>query len=183
MRISILRKKELLLRTLFKIKNRLQRRINVLKSIRYRFVRNAVYYIDGDNNPLKRLVGIEKLPAGDIVKIFCAEDSSYFRDYKRREELKQRCSCSLKFIPVKPGPDAVDFAIGMDAYGVCLKDPGSRIYLLSSDRHFRVISQQLRAMTHNSNTVWHMETISDAYIKDESLKFKGIWSYWGKNKK
>ena len=159
-------------------KRNIRKRISVIKSFRNFVSKRAVYYVDGDNSPQERIIGIEKLTRRDRVKIFCASDGSYFHDPKRREELKEICDCRISFIPIKPGSNAVDFAIGMDAYYKCMSDPGCHIYLLSGDRHFTVIKQQIEAMAHKKTSVMHLNTIEQAYKKDEKYKFKGIWSCW-----
>jgi len=140
--------------------------------------KRTIYYVDGDNCPAQRIVGIENLGPKDMVKIFCAKNNSYFRDYRKREELKERCKCKVLFIPIKPGPDAVDFAIGMDAYGECQNNIRCRIYFISRDKHFDVIKNQIDVLTKKRAIVKHLETINEAKCCDNNRSFKQMWECW-----
>lgn len=140
----------------------------------------AVYYVDGDNDPCRRILGIEKLSEKDIVKIFCAKNNSYFKNPERRYELRQSCKCKIYFIPVNPGSDAVDFAIGMDAYGRYLKSYSTNIYLLSGDKHFDVIREQMEVLTGNEVSVMRIDTIREAKNIDEKKQCMKLWPTWRK---
>ena len=153
-------------------KNRVKRWYIYVKRDIYRKIRNfkrlngcmrvkSVYYIDGDNDPERRILGIEDLSRHDVVKIFCANNNSHYSHYKRRESLQNRCKCKIKFIPVMPGPDAVDFAIGIDAYGTYMKKPRRNIFLLSGDKHFTVIKRQIDILSNGLASVRHISMISE----------------------
>lgn len=152
--------------------NRIKRRYKHFKHDMIRRVRkfgenfnginkNAIYYVDGDNDPEKRVTGIEKLSRKDVVKIFCAANNSHYSDYNKREKLKNKCKGKVIFIPIAPGPDAVDFAIGIDAYGTYMKRPRSNIFLLSADKHFTVIKRQIDILSDGMANVRHIGMIND----------------------
>lgn len=161
-----------------KIKQNVLKKRNIFKGLQQSLGGYATYYVDGDNKPQERIVGIESLSKNDRVMIFCADGASYFHDYRKREELLEKCRCKVSFIPIKPGADAVDFAIGMDAYYKCMSEPGQRIYLLSGDKHFTVIKQQIDAMANKKIRVMHLNSIEQAHRKDERHRFKEAWDCW-----
>lgn len=169
--------------SLRRIRGKLRKRIEIIKGFKNTIGEHAIYYVDGDNKPQERIVGIEHLSENDRVKIFCANNASYFHDCRRREELLEKCSCKVSFISIKAGADAVDFAIGMDAYNKCMTNPGQHIYLLSGDKHFTVIKQQIEAMAYKKTKIMHLNTIEQAYKRDERYRYKGIWNCWIGGKK
>lgn len=143
-------------------KRDIYRRLRLIEHKMNIVYKNSVYYVDGDNNPEKRIIGIEELSKRDVVKIFCANNNSHYSNYERREQLEEKCKCKIIFVSVIPGPNAVDFAIGIDAYGVYIKKPGRNIFLLSADKHFTVIKRQIDSLSHGRANVKHLGMICEA---------------------
>lgn len=137
-----------------------------------RSMMKSTFYVDGDNDPVKRIWGIERLSPRDTVKIFCARNHSYYKNPARREDLRSRCCCKVQFIPVPPGTNAVDFAIAMDAYGTCGKSTWNYVYLISGDKHFDVIQEQLQAFYGNGQIGARAETILEAHESGRIEKYK-----------
>ena len=104
-----------------------------------------VYYIDGDNCPCERMRGMELLAERDIVMIYHVRTGSYYT-HQRRASIRDRYVCNVKFIPVNPGSNATDFAIGLDAYDTLLHHPKTKVHLISGDKHFDVITTQIKAL-------------------------------------
>ncbi len=160
------------------LRNKFGKRLDMLRERMDLSCGGALYYVDGDNTPKERINGIENLTSRDIVKIFYAEGSSCYDDVTRQEELIERCECSISFISVEPGSNAVDFAIAMDAYHRCMTAPGCHIYLLSADRHFTVIKKQIQAMADCRTEVMHLGSVAEAHRSYERQCSGGIRSCW-----
>ena len=130
------------------------------KKIICRIKPRNIYFVDGDNTPVERLLGIDQLGKYDEVRIFCARNTSYFKFKERRDELCERTNCIIKFIPIEPGNNAVDFAIALDAYRQTLKtQKRGKIYLVSKDKHFDVIKKQLKKMREKKIEIRRIENI------------------------
>ena len=155
------------------IKNRIRRWCNqgkrelcyVLRSIKKLkggFSKKTVYYVDGDNDAEIRVAGIEKLQKKDIVKIFSSWDHGYFNNEYRQKKLISECECKIEFVNVMPGSNAVDFAIGLDAYSTYMKRPRWRIVFLSADKHFSIIKRQIDILSHGMANIYHLQMICQA---------------------
>ena len=123
-------------------------------------------YVDGDNSPGARTEGIEMLSERDTVKIFYALNSTFYSNEKNAEGLKENCRCKLEFIPVNPGNNAVDFAIVIQA--VRDKEAGDitdALCMVSGDKHFRIVEQQLSAIYKNSICVKKVDSVEEAFAR------------------
>lgn len=141
-------------------------------------MRKSVFYIDGDNDPRRRIAGIEHLSEKDAVKIFCAKNNSYYKDAERRTELRRKCACRLEFLSVESGPNAVDFAIAMDAYGTCARNPRIRVYLISGDKHFDTITKQLRTSFSAEQIGRKAESIGEIRKEKTEAPNRSFWNFF-----
>ena len=160
----------------------------IIQAIRHKFLallgvgklgtKRTIYYVDGDNCPGERIKGIEDLGSRDIVKIFHAKNNTYYLSARKRRALKESSKSKVLLIPINPGPDAVDFAIGMDAYAECMKNPMCHMYLISRDKHFGVIKEQIDSLTNNKAIVTHVETVGEAKWHDDQRIYNRMWDCW-----
>lgn len=155
------------------IKNNLKKAKNLLNAIKgcvtekiRQYKSRTIYYVDGDNDPCKRIQGIERLSSRDRVKVFSAANNGYYNIQKHREELLNTCKCKVKFITVTPGDNAVDFAIAMDAYAQCKRRKYLRVYLISKDKHFDVINTQLKDFVGEAQVGGRKSDIKEASRKE-----------------
>ena len=123
------------------------------------------FYVDGDNCPGTRTVGISKLKKNDIVKVFYASNNKHFCQENVREDLINSCRGKVEFISVKPDANAVDFAIAVNIAKDCGSDKtGTPICMVSVDKHFDIVKCQLNAI-YNNIVVNRVETIEEGIMR------------------
>ena len=124
----------------------------------------AIYYIDGDNGPGSRTKGIEVLGENDFMKIFYSSQNNYYKDVEKQNAVKESGSYRTEFVEVKPGNNSVDFAICIDVAKQLEQTKGLPpvICLISADKHFDVIAEQLGESFDGVNVVT-ARTVDEAY--------------------
>lgn len=123
------------------------------------------FYVDGDNCPGTRTVGISKLKKNDIVKVFYASNNKHFCQENVREDLINSCRGKVEFISVKPGANAVDFAIAVNIAKDCESDKTeTAVCMVSGDKHFDIVKCQLNTL-YDSIVVNRVETIEEGIMR------------------
>ena len=131
----------------------------------------AIYYIDGDNKPTERIRGIEWLNPSDVVKIYYANNNSYFPSEKNQEQIVNQTCANVSFHSIPAGPNAVDFAIAVNA-GIALseKEP-TPIFLISEDKHFKIITNLIGSEAKGNRRIENVQNICAGKIIDsESIE-------------
>lgn len=134
-----------------------------------------IYFVDGDNNPPAGTEGIEKLTEEDEVIVFYARNNTYYGKAAKRDSLMESAKCSLRFVEVVPGKDAVDFAIAIAAAKLCAREPAmASIYLfVSKDKHFDIVQRQLRDEFGDDRILKRVDTIEEGISRFFVFKIGG----------
>ena len=56
------------------------------------------FYIDGDNGPGSRTVGLSKLKKEDVVKVFYADNNKHYSQACVRDGLSNNCRGTVEFM-------------------------------------------------------------------------------------
>lgn len=123
------------------------------------------FYVDGDNCPGTRTLGISKLKIDDVVKIFYAANNKHFIQESVREELKNRSRCSVEFISVKAGANTVDFAIAVHIAKDCESGKSGQVMcMVSGDKHFDIVKNELSNL-YGDIVVNRVESIEEGMMR------------------
>ena len=125
----------------------------------------AIYYIDGDNSPGARTIGIENLTDDEEVVICYATSNLYYCSDKVQKLLREKTKAKLSFIPVPEGKNAVDFDIAVKA-GAAAEAGHNFIFLISGDKHFDTVAKIIRRQLEPGKSIKRAETIKDAILSD-----------------
>ena len=125
----------------------------------------AIYYIDGDNSPGARTIGIENLTDDEEVVICYATSNLYYCSDKVQKSLREKTKAKLSFIPVPEGKNAVDFDIAVKA-GAAAEVGQNFIFLISGDKHFDTVAKIIRRQLEPGKSIKRAETIKDAILSD-----------------
>ena len=124
----------------------------------------AIYYIDGDNSPGARTIGIENLTDDEEVVICYATSNLYYCSDKVQKSLREKTKAKLSFIPVPEGKNAVDFDIAVKAGAA--ESGQNFIFLISGDKHFDTVAKIIRRQLEPGKSIKRAETIKDAILSD-----------------
>ena len=132
-------------------------------------------YIDGDNSPGSRTEGVGELSERDTVKIFYASNNKFYSQENNRNKLKEQCGCRCEFVAVKPGNNAVDFAIVIHA----VRDHeageiGGAVCFVSGDQHFDMIAKQLKDVYDDEINVTRVATIEEAVARYYMMEVRSL---------
>lgn len=124
------------------------------------------FYVDGDNCPGMRTVGIQQLTEKDSVKVFFANNNKYYSTPQNRKALKEHSKCQLEFIPVQAGTNATDFAIAVHVVKDCETEGDTIVRcMVSGDKHFDVIQYQIAELYGDNTMIKRVESIEDGVAR------------------
>lgn len=124
----------------------------------------AIYFIDGDNNPKENIKGIELTAQSDEIHIFYASQNTYFCNEKNRKEVKARTNAKLYFYKIRSGKNAVDFAVSIEAADKMHNATGQNFFLVSSDKHFELITNILRSKAEKGTVIKRVNNLWEGVV-------------------
>lgn len=123
------------------------------------------FYVDGDNCPGNRTIGIGNLKSSDVVKVFYAINNTYYSKENIRESLKQKTKAEIQFISVKEGANAVDFVAAVHIAKDCQSGQvGNIACMVSADKHFNIVKSELNTL-YEDIVVNRVETIEEGIMR------------------
>lgn len=139
-----------------------------------------IVIVDGDNSPGTRTEGVSALCKEDELYIYYSSNNKFYLDQSNQNVLRLESDCNIHFKKIKDGKNAVDFAVAMDMATLSTEEKSTRIVLISGDKHFRIIANQLAERYHNPN-VFVENNIYDAVLKHKLPEIKSVEevkNYW-----
>ena len=123
------------------------------------------FYVDGDNGPGSRTVGLSKLKKEDVVKVFYADNNKHYSQACVRDGLSNNCRGTVEFISVRQGANAVDFAIAVHIAKDCATGVAGKVLcMVSGDKHFDIVKNELGTM-YDKITVNRVESIEEGIMR------------------
>ena len=126
----------------------------------------AIYFIDGDNSPGARTIGIENLNEDDKVIVFYAQSNSHYGSEFIRNELSSKTKAKVTFVKTIDGKNAVDFAVATRAGFLAAQTGAKTLFLISGDKHFDVIAKIIGDELAENCDIRRVDTLSKAMICD-----------------
>lgn len=128
-----------------------------------------LFYIDGDNSPGTRTVGIDILRKTDTVKVFYANSNKYYSSKTNRDKLVEAAVCNVSFHNVIPAANSVDFAVAVDCAKELALNDNQVICLISQDKHFQIIRELVKE--HYESVIVCVNSLKDGFAMLNILEF------------
>ena len=135
-----------------------------------------VIFLDGDNAPGSRTVGVAALEESDSLYVYYGSSNQYYSSPKKQMKLIEDAGCPVNFIKTDAGNNSADFAIAADAGIAAFIGDCQAIVLVSEDKHFKTICNYIRSINPKVS-VCTEKNIHDAVLKYKMLDLKSLESF------